>query len=155
MQCCSSHDLIAHLMNVACTVATEKQNATRAELQTSIQALMFARIDEWHDNNNNNTGEDAGIVLPPVEWTYELMANFTRSYICSYMPDPTKEQDIRFVPVVDIDRTHPVHASALDFQKAQDTLYGRCSMDCIRDYDRMSYAELVQLSVARVMDCSS
>jgi hypothetical protein len=83
------------------------------------------------------------------------MSSFTRNYISSYMPDPTKEQDIRFVPVVDIDRTHPVHLSALDFQKAQDTLYGRCSIDCIRDYDRMSYAELVQLSVARVMDCSS
>ena len=147
LQCCSSHDLLAHLMNIACTVATEGQNRSRAAIQTEIQASLFSSIDAWHEGNAGTAA-----VLPPVEWSYQLMADFTRKYIRSYMPDPSKEQDIRFVPFMDVDRGHVVHASAIDFQKAQDTLYGRCKMDCIRGYDSMSYAELVQLSVARILE---
>ena len=44
LQCCNSHDLIAHLMNIACTVATERQNKTRAELQAQCQASLFAGV---------------------------------------------------------------------------------------------------------------
>jgi hypothetical protein len=75
------------------------------------------------------------------------------------MPNPsTTDHDIRFVPFDQIDRTHPVHTMALEFQKAQDTLYGKCRMlmqgeKYMRSYERMAYPELVQMTVARIMDC--
>lgn len=151
LQCCSSHDLLAHLMNVACTVATERQNVARASMQTELQEQLFAVIDAWHEENNSSSEK---MKLPAVDWSYDVMSKFTRSYIQSYMPDPSKQQDIRFLPFVDIDRTHSVHAKALEFQKAQDVLYGKCKLDCLREYDAMSYAELVQVSVVRVIESS-
>ena len=158
LHCCSSHDLIAHLMNIACTVGTDHQNRARAVRQTNLQAEMFSAIDAWHEENNGKVGDahDTTMMkLPPVEWTYEVMGRFSRLYIQSYMPDPSKEQDVRFVPFLEIDRTHAVHTKALEFQKAQDTLYGKCRLECIRrNYDTMSYAELVQLSVARIIESS-
>jgi hypothetical protein len=160
LQCCSSHDLIAHLMNIACTVGTDRQNRARAVRQTNLQAQLFSAIDDWHEENNGKVGNTAdgaapALKLPPVEWTYEVMGRFTRLYIQSYMPDPSKDQDVRFVPFLEIDRTHAVHTKALEFQKAQDTIYGKCRLECVRrSYDTMSYAELVQLSVARIMESS-
>ena len=151
MQCCSSHDLIAHLMNIACTVSSEKQNMARAASQTCIHASLFAKIDAWNEENRFST---APLCLPPVEWTYNVMSEFTREYIRSYMPDPSKEQDLRFLPFLEIDRTHPVHFKALDFQKGQDVLYGTCRMPGLRGYSVMSYAELVQLSVVRILESS-
>jgi hypothetical protein len=76
----------------------------------------------------------------------------------SYMPDQTKDYDILFVPCYDIDKAHPVHSRALDFQKGQDTLYGKCRMfmrgeKYMRSFDKMEYWELVQMSVARILDC--
>jgi hypothetical protein len=67
------------------------------------------------------------------------------------MPDPSKQQDVWFLPYEDIDLTHFVHAKALEFQKARSILYGACRMPH-RDLDRMSYAELLQLSVQRIME---
>ena len=147
-QCCSSHDLIAHLMNIACTLATDNQNTARAEMQTQLQAALFAEVDSWAAGA---TGTDN---LPRVDWSYQTMAAFTRKYIQSYMPDPAKQQDIRFLPVTEIDRTHPVHRKALEFQKAQDVLYGKCSSALVksRPYESMSYAELVQVSVLRILE---
>ena len=81
------------------------------------------------------------------------MCEFTRDYIRSYMPDPSKEQDVRFLPFLDVDRTHTIHVKALEFQKAQDVIYGKCPGK-VRDYSVMSYAELVQLSVMRILDSS-
>jgi hypothetical protein len=133
-------------MNVACTVATERQNKERAALQTELHAQLFSEVDAWHEENKGR--------LPPVEWSYNVMSTYTRKYIQSYLPDPTKDQDVRFVLFKDIDRTHSVHVKALDFQKAQDTLYGKCRMDCIRSYNVMSYAELVQLSIVRILESS-
>jgi hypothetical protein len=146
-KCCSSHDLLAHLMNIACTAATEKQNCTRALLQAGIQEEMFSKVDEW------KAGNDASVhaMLPPAEWSYQLMGDFTRKYVQSYMADPARAQDVRLLPMSDINRTHPVHIRALEFQKAQDLLYGKCAM-ITRDYERMSYAELVQVSVARIIE---
>ena len=146
-KCCSSHDLLAHLMNIACTTATEKQNARRAKLQAALQAGLFDAVDAWKEEQKHK-GE---MLLPPVEWSYQVMSEFTRKYVQSYMSDPSKDQDVRFMPLGDVDRMHAVHVKALEFQKAQDMLYGKCSM-ITRDYDRMSYAELVQVSVARILE---
>ena len=41
---------------------------------------------------------------------------------------PSKEQDVLFVPLHEMDCFHPVHAKAVEFQKAQDVLYTKCSM---------------------------
>ncbi len=143
-KCCSSHDLLAHLMNIACTTATDKQNLARAHRQAKIQAELFDKVDAWKAENHQQS-------LPPAEWSYQVMGEFTRKYVQSYMADPARDQDVRFLPLVDIDRTHAVHVKALEFQRAQDLLYGRCGM-IARDYDRMSYAELVQVSVARILE---
>ena len=153
--CCSSHDLLAHLMNIACTCATAQQNAARAELQIKLQADLFEAVDDWHRDEKDDT-----LVLPPINWTYKALGDFTRKYVQSYMPDPTRDQDVRFLPVHDIDRTHPVHARAIEFQKAQDLLYGKCRLLTVarrgeryaRSYESMSYAELVQMSIARILD---
>ena len=153
--CCSSHDLLAHLMNIACTCATDKQNAERALVQTQLQAELFDAVDSWRRSE-----PDMLLVLPPIAWTYRIMGEFTRRYVQSYMPDPGRDQDVRFVPVHEIDRTHPVHIRAMEFQKAQDLLYGKCKMLTVgkkgeryaRTYETMSYAELVQMSVARILD---
>jgi hypothetical protein len=152
---CSSHDLIAHMMNIACTCATEKQNADRALLQTQLQADLFEAVDSWRASE-----PDPLLVLPPIAWTYRVLGEFTRRYVQSYLPDPAKDQDVRFVPVHEVDRTHAVHRRAVEFQKAQDLLYGKCRMLTVdkkgeryaRSYDHMSYAELVQMSVARILD---
>jgi hypothetical protein len=138
-------------MNIACTVSSEKQNMARAASQTCIHASLFAKIDAWNEENRFSTAPSC---LPPVEWTYNVMSEFTREYIRSYMPDPSKEQDLRFLPFLEIDRTHPVHFKALDFQKGQDVLYGTCRMPGLRGYSVMSYAELVQLSVVRILESS-
>lgn len=152
---CSSHDLIAHLMNVACTCATERQNAERALIQARLQAELFDAVDSWRERE-----PDPLLVLPPIAWTYRVLGDFTRKYVQSYMPDAQREQDLRFVPAHEIDRTHAVHRRAVEFQKAQDLLYGKCAMLTVgkkgdryaRSYDHMSYAELVQMSVARILD---
>ena len=80
------------------------------------------------------------------------MGRFTRRYIQSYLPDPSREQDLRFIPFHEIDRTHPVHRKALEFQKGQDVVYGKCRA-VSRNYEIMSYAELVQMSVLRILEC--
>lgn len=146
-QCCSSHDLMAHLMNVACVVCTQKQNQARAELQARLQSELFDKVDEWKRGCPDT-------VLPPIEWSYQVLGDFTRKYAQSYMADPTKDQDVRFLPVTDINRYHPVHVKAVEFQRAQDVLYGKCSPELIgkRMYERMSYAELVQVSIARILE---
>lgn len=152
---CSSHDLIAHLMNIACTCATEKQNAARALLQSRLQAELFEEVDAWKEKQGN-----CGTVLPSADWCYQTLGRFTRKYIQSYMPDPEKDQDVRFIPMHDVDRCHAVHASAAQFHKGQDVLYGKCRMltvnkegkEYVRGYDTISYGEMVCLSVARILD---
>lgn len=146
---CSSHDLLAHLMNVACAVCTQKQHQARAEMQARLQGELFDKVDEWKRSQPDTA-------LPPVEWSYQVLGEFTRRYAQSYMADPSKEQDVRFLPVTDIDRYHTVHVKAVEFQRAQDVLYGKCSQDLIgkRAYERMSYPELVQVSIARILESS-
>lgn len=73
--------------------------------QVKLQCDLFDEIDEWRRSE-----PDARIVLPPIDWTYSVLGKFTRLYIQSYMPDPSKVQDVRFLPLHDIDRTHSVHA---------------------------------------------
>lgn len=145
--CCSSHDLLAHLMNVASTVATDEHNRRRAALQNEAMSELFDTVDAWIGAQTTKTR------LPPAQWSYDLFATFTRKYIQSFMPDPTRAQDIRMLPFEDIDRTHRIHAKALQFQKAQDILYGdECKLQFrMRSYETMSYAELVQLSMARII----
>lgn len=153
--CCSSHDLLAHLMNIACTCATEKQNSERAALQIRLQADLFDAVDSWREAE-----PDPLLVLPPIGWTYKTLCDFTRKYVQSYLPDPARDQDLRFLPLHEVDREHPVHARAIEFHKAQDLLYGKCRLLTVarrgeryaRSYDTLSYAELVQMSVARILD---
>ena len=151
---CSSHDLIAHLMNIACTCATDKQNEDRALLQARLQMELFEAVDAWR------SGEpDLALVLPPVAWSYRVLSDFTRKYVQSYLPGSGGE-DVRFVQPHEVDRTHLVHRRAVDFHKAQDLLYGKCRMLTVgkkgeryaRNYDHVSYPELVQMSVARILD---
>ena len=147
-QCCSSHDLIAHLMSLACALGTEKQSSCSAMLQKELHASLFRQVDEWQEQHDPHCLK---CKLPPMDWTYQVLGEFTRNYIRSYMPDPSKQQDVWFLPYEDIDLTHFVHAKALEFQKARSILYGACRMPH-RDLDRMSYAELLQLSVQRIME---
>jgi hypothetical protein len=55
-----------------------------------------------------------------------------------------------------VDRNHVVHRKALEFHRAQDLIYGRCTFGrCKSDLESMDYAELVQHSVRRIISCSS
>ena len=94
-------------------------------------------------------------LVPPLDLTYAIMCEFTRMYIQSYMPNPAKEQDIRFIPLHEVDRDHVVHRKALEFQRAQDVLYGPCSFgNPPLPLDSMGYSDLLQHSVRRILACS-
>lgn len=111
-KCINSHDLIAHLMNVCCCHC--KNNDARKNRQIALQEEMFSRIERDAD-------------LSSIDSVYELMGEFTRRYIQLYLPDPEKQQDVRFIPWRDVDKDHIVHRKALEFQMAQDVLYGVCT----------------------------
>lgn len=145
----SSHDLIAHLMNVSCTVVSSQKNADRERIQWKLQEELFARVDAWQLENDPGSEKQ---LLPPPDFAYSLLAEFTRLYIQSYMPDPSKAQDVRFLPACDIDKGHVVRRKAMEFQKAQDVLYGACQFgDFSNDLSQMEYWELVHHSVRRML----
>ena len=145
----SSHDLIAHMMNVSCTVVSESKNEERKKLQWALQDQLFKQLDEWQASNDPG-GEKQ--LLPPPEFGYMLLGEYTRMYIQSYMPDPTKAQDIRFLPASEVDRGHIVWKKALEFQKAQDVLYGPCTFGGgTRTLQNLEYGDLVQHSIRRMM----
>ncbi len=70
LQSCSSHDLLAHVMNLASTTATKKRNAQCSALQTEVQAAMFEAVDAWQKLNDPHCLHRR---LHPVDWTYEAM----------------------------------------------------------------------------------
>ena len=150
----SSHDLIAHLMNISCTVVCREKNEERKQLQWKIQEDLFRQLDEWQAKHDPK-GEEQ--LLPPPEFGYGLLGEITRLYIQSYMPDPTNAQDVRFLPAEDIDKSHVVWKRTLEFQKAQDVLYGPCTYgkSSARNLKDMEYRELVQHSVRRMLASSS
>lgn len=150
----SSHDLIAHLMNISCTVVCREKNEERKQLQWKIQEDLFRQLDEWQAKHDPK-GEEQ--LLPPPEFGYGLLGEITRLYIQSYMPDPTNVQDVRFLPAEDIDKSHVVWKRTLEFQKAQDVLYGPCTYgkSSARNLKDMEYRELVQHSVRRMLASSS
>lgn len=160
LQSCSSHDLLAHLMNVSCKHGTEHMALDRAAYQAAAQAELFAKVDAWHASADeaNRAKVDAKdrVHLPPPQWSYEALCTATRLYVQAYMADPKKPQDVRFLPMTDIDMGHFIRRKAVQFQNAQDILYGPCKYlreRCTqRAYERMSYAELVQVSIARILD---
>ena len=109
----SSHDMIAHLMNVACAVTSTEINSERQAKQTRIGDELFASVDEWQSQN-------PAAEVPPVDWCYEQATKFTRGYIASYLPHKKEEEvDARFLPAHDIDPSHRIHRMALEFQRAQ------------------------------------
>lgn len=140
----SSHDLIAHMLNIACTVASSSINRARMERQACTQEQLFARVDAWQDASSGD--------VPDEEWCYNTAMEFTRMYIASYLPCPRKEADLRFLPAAEIDRSHRVHQKALEFQQAQDILYGACSTNCTRPLQDMTFAQLVQHSFRRMLE---
>ena len=98
-QVCSSHDFLAGLQNAMCTLATKKQNKERQYLQIRLNADLMDRIDAWKEAENTAAAaagaasEEASHaqlplpphsrMLPPIEWTYEVVCDFTRRFIAS------------------------------------------------------------------------
>lgn len=145
----SSHDLIAHLINVSCTVVVAEKNEQRQQIQWKLQENLFSQLDEWQAQHDPGGKKQ---LLPPPEFGYALLSECTRMYIQSYMPDPTKAQDVRFLPAEDVDRGHAVWKRAMEFQKAQDVLYGSCTFGGFtKHFQEMDYMQLVQHSVRRML----
>lgn len=144
----SSHDLIAHLMNVACAVASSSVNNKRMEKQAAVVQSLFARVDSWQDEHDSES-------VPDEDWCYELVAEFTRQYVGSYLfqsdSNAQRGLDLRFAPADQISKEHVVYRKALEFQKAQDILYGAASTQSL-DLCDMSFAQLVQHSIRRMLD---
>jgi hypothetical protein len=86
--------------------------------------------------------------VPDILTSYEYFATFTRSYIQSYMTDPSRERDIRFAPPHDVDGNSNLHCRTQDFAKAQNILFGKLDT---RPASVMSYPEFVQLSARRIL----
>jgi hypothetical protein len=146
----SSHDLIAHFMNVTCAVASSCVNSKRMSVQSDIERQLFARVDEWQDVNDPCRGDS--FMVPCEEWCYELVAEFSRMYMSSYLVNRTGSlPDIRFSPASDIDRSHIVYRVALEFQRAQDVLYGKSRWPHAPLME-MSFSQLVQHSVRRMLE---
>ena len=74
-QVCSSHDVIAGLQNAVCTLATKKQNRDREYLQIRLNADLMDKVDEWNAMAMRHPKEP---LLPPHEWSYNVMCEFTR-----------------------------------------------------------------------------
>jgi hypothetical protein len=129
----NSHDLIAHLMNICCCYC--KDNDARKQRQLDLQDEMFSRIEN--------------VDLSSMDAVYALMGEFTRRYIQLYLPDPEKPQDVRFVSWRDVDQDHVVCRKALEFQRAQDVLYGMCAGQPISP--SWSYGDLVMHSARRIV----
>lgn len=142
----SSHDLIAHMINVTCAVASSSVNDTRMTNQKEIEKQLFARVDEWQDLND---ADGASKKVPSASWCYDLLTEFSRMYISSYAN--RSGLDVRFMPASEIDRSHVVHRMALEFHRAQDVLYGRCSWEHV-PLQEMTFSQLVQHSVRRMLE---
>jgi hypothetical protein len=144
----SSHDLVAHFINVACAVASSAVNSKRMSLQSDIERQLFARVDEWQDNHDPS---GTYCKVPSAEWCYDVVSEFSRIYISSYLNGKSAAVDIRFAPSSEIDKSHVVHRMALEFQRAQDVLYGKSRWAHV-PLQEMSFAELVQHSVRRMLE---
>ena len=138
---CSSHDLIAHLMNVTCAVASASVNQKRMEDQSLVLQGMFDRVDAH---------VSAGI--PSEEWCYDALCDCTRQYVGTYVQK--KCLDLRFAPASEIGRDHAVFRKIIDFQQAHDILYGPLDLQG-KSYKDMTYAKLVQLSVQRIVSANT
>lgn len=133
----NSHDLIAHLMNV-CSCHC-KDNDARMHKQLALQEEMFSKMDSQLD-------------LSSTDDAYNALGEFTRRYIQTYMPEPEKPQDVRFIHWRDVDKNHAVYRKALEFQMAQDLLYGACDGRVIANLKNdLSYGDLVLHSARRIV----
>lgn len=133
----SSHDLVAHLMNVTCVVASSSANAQRMKRQEEIMNCFFDNVDSHKEEVNHSE-----------EWCYKAAAEFTRLYAASYM-QKLVPVDMRFVAASDIDRNHKVFHRMIEFQKAQDILYG--PIDSGEKLEEMTFGQLVQHSFRRIL----
>jgi hypothetical protein len=139
----NSHDLLAHLLNKAaaakaCGVKLHPKRRVYQQLATN---LLNKRFDDWKLAHP----QDA---LPTLEISYGYFAEFSRAYIQSFMEDPEKALDIRFVPACDMDSGGMIHKKSLDFAKAQNVLFGKISE---RNVEAMAYPEFIQLSAQRML----
>jgi hypothetical protein len=137
---CNTHDLIAHLMNKAAAASNIQHNG-RKILQCKASEILYNRFDAWHENNKE-------LKTTPLETSYPFFAEFTRSYIQSYMLDPSKILDIRILPVNEVDNNNDLHLKTRDFARAQNILYG--PLVGYEDVGVMTYAQCVQLSADRL-----
>lgn len=142
----SSHDLIAHLMNVACAVASSSVNHSRMKKQTEVVDALFERVDAWQDEHDP---EGSLSMVPDEAWCSNLIMEFTRLYTACYLS--TSCPDLRFAQPSEIDRTHVVHKKALEFQLAQDVLYGP-TIHSSKKLHEMTFSELLQHSIRRMLE---
>lgn len=141
---CNSHDLIAHLLNKAASASATATglHLRRRAFQHGVGEKLYERFDQWQIEN-------PGVAMPALDISYGFFAEFTRGYIQSYMGEPTKEVDIRFLPAHDVDSGSVLHLKCQDFARAQNILYGTAPLE--RGVDAMAYGELVQVSAHRIL----
>jgi hypothetical protein len=143
----NSHDLIAHLMNVACATCSTSSNINRQKCQLQIVDSLFAKVDAWQSNN-----DPAGklCLVPSEQWCWETASDFTRMYVASYINHNQKQVDVRILPPREIDNTHPLHKQVIAFQRGQDILYGSSAWQHV-PVESMTLSELVQHSFRRIL----
>lgn len=144
---CNSHDLLAHLVQRAANAQTcdHSHHKNRMIYQKEAMNVLNQRFDNWRLEDTDND-------IPPLETSYSFFAEYTRSYIQSYMADPTKQTDIRMIPPTQVDNGSFIHCKTIDFARAQNILFG-CVYE--REIGSMAYPELIQLSARRMLNTAT
>lgn len=110
----SSHDVIAHLLNLAASKRDEKLNKERAARQVQVHDRLLHEID---------TMDEFGLhALDERAWT--SFARFTTMYIACFSSAESPMPDCRFLQPSDVPRGHPVALQAADHARAHDALFG-------------------------------
>ena len=158
----SSHDLVAHLLNVHAACNVTNINKRRKLLQIAAHRKLLKRFDDFAQQQCRDSGENRSPAVPPVGTCYEFFCDFTREYVHALTTSDLEHDspankyppDLRMIPVHDVDTKHPIYMQTLDFVKAQDVVFGRCTLlpENSVPYDQMSYAELLHISGKRIVE---
>lgn len=139
----SSHDTIAHGLNIACTVYNSAVNNQRRETQHKLQQEYNKSIDIlWEMNRDmlcDPNSDDAKRNIC-THMLYDVMQKYTRQYIATILP--SAGEDIRFFPYDDIDVGSPIHRQTVDHMMGQMVISGVVGKSR-NELSQMSYRDLL------------
>jgi hypothetical protein len=115
----SSHDTIAHGMNLACATYDRKVNEERKTKQRTLQSTYNDALDHVFDlyTQQRHTKDEI------KEMVYTEMQKFTRDTITLFMPwicmDKNERADARFMPLDSVSKNSNIHVRAVEHLVAQ------------------------------------